>query len=215
MLTIGTTYSKPELAAMIGNGSVESMKRKLTRYNVVFRITGRGEKANFEILDIQNPFKLFCILELKCGANTDFQKLRNLYFYFFNDEEFCAMPDEVKEQRMMEKGVPVSRQTIANYIQKLVNQEWVYKDSHNYIYYFAYKNTQRIATRAEYSTAWKEYWKNKEQGMDSMEAIIYMRATYGGVARKQAVPEPNAIYLNKIAELNNYIQLSFENEIGD
>ena len=125
------------------------------------------------------------------------------------------MPDEVKEQRMMEKGVPVSRQTIANYIQKLVNQEWVYKDSHNYIYYFAYINTQRIATRAEYSKAWKEYWKNKEQGMDSMEAIIYMRATYGGVARKQAVPEPNAIYLNKIAELNNYIQLSFENEIGD
>ena len=123
------------------------------------------------------------------------------------------MPDEVKERRMYEKNQPVSRQTIANYTQKLVNREWICRDTSNYIYYFAYKGMQKLTTREVYSQAWKEYWRDKENGFDSILAIKKMQLNYGGVARKQATPEANVFYLDKIQELCNLIQESIEKEI--
>jgi hypothetical protein len=41
-----------------------------------------------------------------------------------------------------------------------------------------------------------------------------MRANYGGVARKQAIPEINGIYNEKIEYMLSLIQESIENEIG-
>ena len=40
-----------------------------------------------------------------------------------------------------------------------------------------------------------------------------MRENYGGVARKQAIPEINGIYNDVLEEMLNYIQLSIENEM--
>lgn len=212
LITAGTTYKKQELSEIFGNSSVQAMKRKLARYGISFNTSGRGEQATFEILEIADRFKVFCIIELKVAANTDFPKLRNFYYYFFNDDEFRSMPDEVKEYRMMECGKPVSRQTIAHYTQKLIDQGWVWQDHYEFIYYFAYKNTQRITTRKEYSQAWKNYWQDKENGLDSIDAIGNMIICCGGVARKQAKIEANAFYLTKINELCDLIQESFEKE---
>ena len=38
---------------------------------------------------------------------------------------------------------------------------------------------------------------------------------YGGVARKQAIPEINGIYNEKIEYLRSLIQASLENEMGE
>lgn len=127
-----------------------------------------------------------------------------------------AMPDEVKEARMNDMGKPVSRQTIARYISVLNRKGYISTlatDFTDYIYYFAYKKTQRIVEREEYSTAWREYWAKKESGWDSFSCIMAMRAKYGGVARKQAIPGINAFYLHDIDVLCSLIQESIEKEL--
>lgn len=214
MLQIGRSYSKSELNVMLGKSSVQALQRKLKRYGVTFHTTGRGEKSKYEILDIDDPFKLFCIIELDFEANADFDKIQYFYYYFFNDDEFAAMPDEEKAQQMSERGCPVTRQTIKRYTQKLERKIWIAKDTENCIYYFVRGNERRIVEKEEYSKAWKEYWHDKDDGLSSEDAIINMRTKYNGVARKQPVPLRNAFYLAKIEEMCNYIQARFEKQFN-
>ena len=207
-------YSKTELVEIFGTEDTQGLKRKLQRYGIKFQTTGRGRTLTFTITETADPFKVFCIDELGYDGRTDFVKLRNFLYCFLNDDEFRAMPDEVKEQRMKEFGKPMCRQTIAGYIAKLDAQNLIDRNSGEYIYYFAYKDTQRIATRQEYSEAWKEYWEAKAAGANSMEAIGFMRFLHGGVARKQAIPQINGIFLEKLNRLNAAVCQSIENELG-
>ena len=207
-------YSKTELVEIFGTEDTQGLKRKLQRYGIKFQTTGRGRTLTFTITETADPFKVFCIDELGYDGRTDFVKLRNFLYCFLNDDEFRAMPDEVKEQRMKESGKPMCRQTIAGYIAKLDAQNLIDRNSGEYIYYFAYKDTQRIATRQEYSEAWKEYWEAKAAGANSIEAIGFMRFLHGGVARKQAIPQINGIFLEKLNRLNAAVCQSIENELG-
>ena len=207
------SYSKSELSEMFGSKSTQALERKMERYGIAFDKEGRGASAVYEIAKISNPFKVFCIVELGFDGGTDFAKLRNFYYYYFNDEEFMAMPDEVKEYRMWKTGYPVSRQTIANYVRRLEVNELISKNTNNFVYYFANKQTQRIVGKEEYCQAWKEYWQDIEDGHSSFDAIWDMRVKYGGVARKQPIPEINGIYYDKIECMLNYIGQSIENEM--
>lgn len=216
MLNVGCKYKKSELAQIFGSTSNQAINRKLDRYGVKFSVTGRGEQAVYQIQQIADKFKIFAITELGFDANTDFQKLRNFYFYFFNDEEFQTLPDEMKEARMRENNRDISRQTIAKYEDRLVKYDYItYWGGDDYIYYFAHKGKRRTVERAEYSRAWREYWADKESGMDYYAAIYNMIVHYGGVARKQAIPTLNAIYLKKIEEMLSYIEESIENDVDN
>ncbi len=206
-------YGKPELSAMFGTRNMEGLQRKMERYGIIFEVQGRGESAVFTIKEITDPFKIYCITELGFDGRTDFKKVRNFFFYFFNDEEFMAMPDEVKEYRMRKQGQDVSRQTIANYIAKLDRKNLIDRNTNNYIYYFAYGHEQIFADRAEYLQAWHEYWNDIRNGVYSYKAIDRMRAKYGGVAKKRPIPEINGIYTAEIEYLNTLVQQSIEREI--
>ena len=212
MLEIGQTYPKPELSRIFGTRDKQGLERKLTRYGIVFDVCGRGERAAYTINAITDPFKVFAITELGFDGNTDFFKLRNFYYHFFEDEIFMAMPDEVKEAHMREMGQPVSRQTIANYTYRLVANNLINRHTNNFIYYFAYKQEQRIVDRDEYLQAWFEYWDDIASGLNSFDAIANMRTDHGGVARKQPIPEINGIYNEKIERMLSYIQQSIEDE---
>ena len=212
MLEIGQTYPKPELSRIFGTRDKQGLERKLTRYGIVFDVCGRGENAAYTINAITDPFKVFAITELGFDGNTDFFKLRNFYYHFFEDEIFMAMPDEVKEAHMREMGQPVSRQTIANYTYRLVANNLINRHTNNFIYYFAYKQEQRIVDRDEYLQAWFEYWDDIASGLNSFDAIANMRTDHGGVARKQPIPEINGIYKVKIERMLSYIQQSIEDE---
>lgn len=216
MLEVGYKYKKSELAQIFGSTSNQAINRKLSRYGVQFSVAGRGEQAVYQIQRIEDKFKIFAITELGFDANTDFKKLRNFYYYFFNDEEFQTLPDEMKEARMREGNKDVSRQTIARYENKLVKYNYIaYLGGDDYIYYFAHKGKRRTVKRPEYSRAWREYWEDKESGMDSRTAIFNMIMHYGGVARKQAIPTLNAIYLKKIDEMLSYIEESIEDDVSN
>ena len=214
MLEIGCEYKKSELTQIFGSKSNQAINRKLDRYGVKFSVVGRGEQAVYKIQQMDDKFKIFAITELGFDANTDFQKLRNFYFYFFNDEEFQTLPDEMKEARMRENNRDISRQTIAKYLDRLVEHNYIaYLGGDDFVYYFAHKGKRRTVEKSEYSRAWREYWSDKESGMDYYTAIYNMIVHYGGVARKQAVPTVNAIYGKKIDEMLSYIEQSIENEI--
>jgi hypothetical protein len=214
MLEIGKTYIKSELSETFGTKDKQGLERKMSGYGITFSVSGRGNNAVYEIADMDDPFKIFAITELGFGGNTSFEKLRNFYWYYFNDETFMAMPDEVKEVWMKSENKTITRQTIANYTYKLVSHGMVERNTNNFIYYFAYKQTQRLTDKAEYVQAWKEYWQDISKGICSFDAICNMRMNYGGVARKQAIPEINGIYNDKIEYMLSLIQKSIENEIA-
>lgn len=65
-------YTSVEIGSQLGTTTRQGIKRKLERYEVSFRITGRGENTIFTINEIKNEFKLFCIIELHFSAETDF-----------------------------------------------------------------------------------------------------------------------------------------------
>ena len=213
MLEVGRSYLKSELSTIFGTRSKQGLERKMDRYGIEYAASGRGECAVYEIQKISDPFKLFAITELGFDANTDFRKLRTFYWYFFNDEIFMAMPDEVKECMLRFEDKTLSRQTIAKYTQKLVDKNMINRNSDNFIYYFAHKGQQRFVERSEYSRAWKDYWEDKKNGVDYYEAIYRMKKKYGGVARKQAIPQINGIYNADIERMCSLIQESLENEV--
>ena len=200
-------YTKPELTAMLGTKSVANIKKKLERYNVGFDAVGRGEKAIFDIKAINDPLKVFCITELGFDANTDFRKLAYFTYCYFNDEVFMAMPDELKSTRLGKEGEDTSRQTIASYTRRFERNDLIYRNTDNFIYYFAYKKEQTITDKRTYCKAWKLYWDSIKDGATPWEAMCNVRFEFGGSPRKQAKPQVNAFHLTKIETL---IKLSEE-----
>lgn len=108
------TYTKAELVEIFGTKDRQGLTRKLQRYGIKYRTSGRGENLTFTITETADPFKIFCIDELGYDGRTDFVKLRNFLYCFLNDDEFRAMPDEVKAKRMDKAGKYICRQTIAD-----------------------------------------------------------------------------------------------------
>ena len=212
MLEIGRVYSKPELTQMLGTRSKQGIDRKLQRYGITFEVYGRGERAVYTIKAMADPFKVFAITELGFDGGTDFIKLRNFYYHFFEDDVFMAMPDEVKENRMRKMGQDISRQTIATYTERLKANNLICRNTSIFIYYFAHKDEQRLCDHSEYVEAWHNYWSDIESGLNCYEAIFNMLAEHGGVARKQPIPEINGIYNEKIEYMLSLIQHSIESE---
>ena len=192
-------YSKEELAESLGTSDTQGMKRKLETHKIDFTTTGRGKSLIFNLVKIQDPFRVLCITDLGFAPNTDFKKLRNFMYYFMNDDDFRWLPDEVLEVRMREMGEDkgVSRQTIGKWKAKLSAMDIV-NPSGEYTYYFAYAHRQILTDKETYCKAWREYFAAKEEGMPYEEAISSMIFTYGGVARKQSISDVNAFYANQI-----------------
>ena len=128
-------YSKAELVEIFGTEDTQGLKRKMQRYGIEFQTAGRGSTLSFNIIKTEDPFKVFCIDELGYDGRTDFRKLRDFLYCFINDDEFRAMPDEVKAHRMAEAGKPMCRQTIANYIAKLDKMNLINRNTGDFIYY--------------------------------------------------------------------------------
>lgn len=209
------TYTKQELSQIFKTTANQGIKRKLSRYGIQYTTQGRGERITFTITHVPDPFKVFCIEHLDFNGQTDFRKLRNFLYYFFNDDEFQTLPDETKATLLSEKGKHMSRQTIAGYIRHLEKANYISLTGGEYVYYFAYAKNRIPATMEQYSKAWKEYWTHLEQGANSFTAIYLMRKEYGGIARKQPIPQFNGIYIKQIEMLNDLVCESIEKELEE
>lgn len=207
------TYTIDEIASILGVNDRQGIQRKLNRYGVKYSVSGRGMAVKFGIKSIADEFKLFCILDLGMSANTNFNKFLYFMYYFLNDEDFRWLPDEILEIKMNERENHISRQTIANY-KRVLSRLNLFAKVGDYVYYFARRNNQIITDEAIYKKAWREYWKNKNNGLDSREAICIMCAKYGGVARKQTIIEENAIHADIINKINDMVCKTIENDLS-
>lgn len=75
---------------MLGVKDNQGAQRKLSRYGVRFFVNGWGKNASFNITAIDDPFKVYCILEMGFDANCDFKKLRNYLFFLLGEDEYAG-----------------------------------------------------------------------------------------------------------------------------
>lgn len=203
-------YSMEELKVVFQCNNRQQLTRKLNSYGILFDAAGRGAQCVFDIKQIQNPFKLYAVLDLNVSAQTDFNKFRDFCYYFLNDENFRNQPAETKEIMLTEMGKDISRQTIRGYESKLEDTEFIHLDSGEYEYYFAVKNTRIKTDEETYKKAWAQYFSMKRQGKMTEDCIFYMISKYGGVARKYQKPEFNGIYTQQLNYLNELVCAEME-----
>lgn len=209
-------YPAPEMWEYLGVKNNEGAKRKLNRYDVSCFVNGSGENATFNITAIDDPFKLYCVFELGFEPRCNFAKIRNYYFFLLGDEDCCWLPDEAMEAYMRERGYPISRQSIATYRKKL--EDLGYLHNGEFIYYRVYRDEndrqhyERVE-KEEYNWAWHLYWdKRNNEEWDSRQAYAFMYSAFGGVPRKQAKPEENALHLKELNTLMDLVSKSIEKE---
>ncbi len=207
-------YTREEIAAIIGgSANRQPLKNKLDRYDVEYEIEGRANNCIFDIKAINDPFKLFCILELGIGAQSDFDRMKYFYYYYFCDDNFVRLTAEQKQEYMEDESKYVSRQTIRTWEGYLERKGWISLHGENYRYYFSKAGNHRDATKEEYSEAWKYYWKRRDEGEVSWIIMMEITSKYGGAPRKHYIPEHNAFYLDDINRFTQLIINSIEGEI--
>ena len=210
------TYTLPQLAQELGGAADrQSVLKKLQRRGIAYAAEGRGAKLKITIQSIPDRFPTYCIRELQFAPNSDFEKVRNLFYYCFNDEEFFTYPDERKSAALEECGHHVSRQSIAVYLQKLYDLGLWSKSSQEFVYYFAHGGLYREADKQEYLEAWHDYWGWKEKFGGELQIVCPMiLEKYDGFPRKQAVPEANAMEQEAIQTLIALTNESYERAYG-
>ena len=211
-------YSAPEMWKYLGVKDNSQAQKKLNRYDIVYFQNGRGKNATFNILEIKEPFKVYCVFDMGFDPNSDFKKLRNYLFFLLGEDEYCWLPDEPMEAYMRSKGYYISRQTISKYRTHLLILEYIHDGE--YIYYRVYrdendKEHHQQVEKEEYCKAWHLYWdkRNNEQ-WDSEQAFAYMYACFGGVPRKQAKPNKNWLYSEELNYLMDLVAQSIYNEVS-
>lgn len=208
------TYTYAEMSALFGTRDTQGIKRRLSRYGIKYTVEGRGALVKFNIKTISDPFKVFCIIDLGFRAQTNFEKLRYFFYYLLNDESFLEMPRETMELRLKADDHTLTRQTIQTYLDRLSAADLINQQTKVYRYYFAKGTTLREADKDEYTKAWSEYWQHKDEGFTAGEAIAFMCANYGGVARKQQIIEINGIYNDTINKINEMVCACIEADMG-
>lgn len=207
-------YPISELSAVLGTNGKQNIDRKLERYGVKFVSTGSGQSRIYEIKEITNSFKLYCIIEMGMSAGVDFEKFKYFCYYIFCDESFADFPIVEMETIMSEDGVHVSRQTISNWMNRLSEIGYIHFDKNvDCIYYAITKTPDKKKHYAEisqeiYCKGWSLYWSNKEKiGTDAAYREMYN--CVGGHPYKHPRIDKNGFYSEKIEELIDLISESF------
>jgi len=214
------TYDFAEISACLHVKRAKNVRDKLTRYGVEYSEGGgRADKSKtYTITAIQNPFKLFCILDLNISAQIDFTKLRDFTVYMLTQKEFRGFSMEMMEENLRKFAYGPSRQTISHYIQLFKDRGLIMTDG-DYIYYKVYKDRgvqkHEIITKEQYCAAWAVYWERRNNGANSRAAYSAMYSWFHGVPRKQRTIELNGIFGNELDKLEAYATESFLVEYGE
>ena len=211
-------YTQKELAHLLHTADNQGIKRKLDNYKISYTAAGRGSKATFCIQEIPDAFKVLCIIELDIPAQSDFNLLRNFFYYFFNDDNFRVLPVAEMADRMTSEGKSISRQTIEKWLKFLEGKNLISRTNTEYTYYKSkIVNNERILTeitKEEHADAWQKYWKDINDGNSQRQAFHKMYSSIDGKPFRVPVPENNAIYTDLIASLSELAADSFEKEYG-
>ena len=202
-------YSIAELSAILGSTGKQAIDRKLVRYGIEYTSSGWADNRVYEIKHIPDPFKVYCITKLGIPAQANFEKIRNLYYYFFCDEGFADLPLIEMAEYLEAEGVPQSRQCVTKWIEYLRHLDYIGFTNTDCKYYAIEKTPSKVKicheiTREEYCQAWAIYHRNKiEHGSYYAYALMYN--TLGGHPYKKPIYYQNAIMAQEIQELIDII----------
>ena len=208
-------YKFDELADYLGTRSNQGLRRKLDSNGIQFQEAGRGRMKTFTIIDIPDPFKVYCVYDLGIDYRTDFKKFRDFVSLLLSEPDFSWRPMEMMEEYLRIEGRNISRQTIANYIRKLDQLELI--STHGeFVYYKVYHEgpdqKHEIISKEQYCAAWAVYWDKRNDGYDSLAAFSCMYHFLGGAPRKQERITQNAFYLDILNTLSELVADSFLRE---
>jgi len=208
-------YPKTELSELLGTKSKQGIDNKLTTYGVKFSSCGRGDNRVYNIEEISDPFKVYCILKIGIPAQQNFDNIRILYYQLLNDEEFLKLPLTVKEEYMDSLNHHISRQSISKCIEYLEKAEYIHSDNSDCTYFSITKdrNGKRAAkeiSKEMYLEGWKKYWNSKTYG-DSDYAYFNMYSYVGGHPCKVPKTIQNGIYGDEIAKLTELVNQAYLN----
>lgn len=198
-------YGVAELSAILGSTGKQAIDRKLERYGIEYDSTGRGQSLVYDIKHIPDPFKVYCITKLGIPAQANFEKIRNLYYYFFCDEGFADLPLIEMAEYLEAEGVPQSRQCVTKWIEYLRHLDYIGFTNTDCKYYAIEKTHSkekicREIAREDYSRAWSIYHQHKRtDGCACAYALMYN--TLGGHPYKKPIYYKNAIMFQEIQEL--------------
>lgn len=202
--------------------TVQNMRQcvtnKLNRLKISFQVNGRGRNTVFRIIEIPDRFALYCITEFGCGTNTDFKKLREVFYFSLNDDSFLSLTHLEKEQFLQKRNILISRETISRYIQILINAD--YLGGAEPVYLVIRKNAMGLnaseeITKERYCKGWNIYWTTRAETYgDYFTAYVKMHDFLNGHPLKHMRPLQNAIMHNEIEQLQQLIAESYLNELS-
>lgn len=195
-------YTKNELSAVLGTNTKQAIDRKLRRYGAVFESTGRGKNLTYEIKEIPDIFKFYCITELNIPLSVNFEKFKCFCYYLLCDETFASFPIIEMQRIMSADGVQISRQTISNWIRYLSKAGYVALSISEFTYYAITKTEDDIKhyteiTKEKYSKGWGIYWDVKEKYNAGL-AYKLMSDYVGGHPYKRPKIEHNIFYTKEL-----------------
>ena len=193
----------------------QCIDRKLDRLKVVYGSDGRGTNRIYHITEIpeNDEFKFYCMYKFGVSPQKDFRKLREVLYLALNDDSFMAKPDTEKQDFMRASGMTITRQTIRNNLNLLVNANFL--GGGNVVYMVVSKDAKknhisRVISKELYCKGWKIYWTTRaETDGDYMYAYEMMHSFLEGHPLKQVIPEKNAFMLTEIDRLQEIICHSY------
>ena len=207
-------YTKNELSALLETNTKQGIDRKLQRYGIKFVSTGRGQNLMYEIQEVPDRFKLYCITEMGMSAVVNFEKFKYFCYYLFCDETFANFPIVEMEVIMSEDAVHVSRQTISNWLNRLSRIGYIHFDKTTECIYYAITKTPdgkkhyKEILQEVYCKGWNLYWSNKSK-IGTNAAYTKMYDYVGGHPYKHPKIDQNIVYSQKIQKLIELVNESF------
>lgn len=207
------SYSIAEMEELLNTKGKQNIDRKLERYGIGFTSDGRGDTRIYTINSIpDDPFKVYAIIKLGIPAQSDFTKIRNLYYLLFCAEGFAEAP-LIEMARIMEaEGVPMARQTITKWVDYLQHINYITFSADNIKYYVIRKNPMGQKEYKEvdaetYKKGWAIYFHYRPlEGSGSAYSRMYN--IIGGHPYKKPEIVENAVLQGEIDELIEVINES-------
>lgn len=209
------SYTRDELADVLKTvRNNENIKNKLNTLGVEYNAEGRGENRTFEIINIPDEFKAYCMTELNFYGQTNFYKLKYFAYYFFNDDEFRKLTQNQMAEALKENCKPPCRQTIGGWYDKFKALDLFITDKSNCLYFSVYNGKRTEITQEQYKQAWALYWKYKKQ-YDYWTALEIACHHIGGYPLRIYLVQFNAFHIDTINTITEYAVRSINNDIKD
>ena len=215
------TYSRQELIDIYKTDRLDAIKKKITREGYSYKDCGRGKSYTMEILslpDNSKQFEEYCIREMGFAPQTNFIILKYfLYNVITNDDfiklQYNEMVEILKEQMKAiiekNKNISITAQTISKYFKQLQENDWIFLDSFEYVYYVYDTNINhnRYIDKKEYCKMYKDYWITlRATHYDFEIAENQIRAKYGSKPKKRAKAEINAFSFMQYNAIQEFLE---------